>query len=89
MILDNVPALIDTYAYWIIGILFMLGIMGLFPLPEEMSMIVIGIKIYKGNLPYGWTLLFVFLGTILGMAASYFVSRIFGEAVIGSKSLFM
>ncbi|GAA3413897.1 hypothetical protein GCM10020370_72120 [Paenibacillus hodogayensis] len=62
--------------------LFVFGVMGILPVPEETYMIVMGVLIAHGSMKYATGLSAAFLGTVIGMTSAYMLGRWLGPNII-------
>jgi membrane protein DedA with SNARE-associated domain len=70
-----------TYGYAGLFVLLMLGIVGL-PIPDETLLVFCGYLIWRGQLHFGLTFLWGFLGSGCGISLSYLIGRNFGNKAI-------
>ncbi|MBE9917055.1 DedA family protein [Paenibacillus donghaensis] len=72
---------ISQYGYLAVVLLMGLGIVGL-PVPDETMMIFLGYLSSMKILNYAFSIVFSFIGSILGMTVSYLIGNKIGYAII-------
>lgn len=79
--MSNIAAYLLEYGILAIVLLLALGIIGL-PIPDESIIIIAGILVAKGKLPFIPTLLAIYLGALLGITVSYILGYTLGYYLI-------
>ncbi|WP_232698188.1 DedA family protein [Brevibacillus daliensis] len=76
---------VSTYGYAALFGLFLFGLMGLLPVPEETLLVFAGFLVSTGELTYLSTLLVCYFGSIAGMTAAYWIGYKLGHPFIEKR----
>jgi membrane protein DedA with SNARE-associated domain len=69
------------YGYWAIALLLAGGIIGI-PIPDELLLVFCGYLVYVGELHFASTVVWCFLGSIMGMTVSYILGARVGLSTV-------